>query len=149
ALDLTGNSGITDDGIAHLKVVTELVALSVKYCFQLTSNSIGYLLTLKKITYLNLTGCSKIDQSSVLYLHQLPMLRWLKIINCPKLQATKEELLRLKPNLQVITAQKERPKPDSNTSSQVSSKTTTRKDSAFPKPKPAVKVSPAFNGWIY
>jgi hypothetical protein len=71
-LALSGCSGITDEGIAHLKTLQQLTSLDVSGCRNITDTALGHLSSMP-LENLNITRCYHITDYGIEELKRLPL----------------------------------------------------------------------------
>ena len=64
-LDLMGVGQLTDVGLNHLRVLTQLRHLNLRWCELITDAGLAHLERLTNLRYLNLWNCSRITDAGI------------------------------------------------------------------------------------
>ena len=73
SLDLTGCTGLTDDGMGHIASIPSLIALHLALCKEITPRGVLMLRAIPSLRMVSLQGCAGIDDRAIEELrHSLP-----------------------------------------------------------------------------
>ncbi|SPJ31975.1 BTB/POZ domain-containing protein [Candidatus Protochlamydia amoebophila] len=84
-LHLEACQAITDDGLAHLALLTSLQHLNLYFCVNLTDAGLAHLTPLTALQHLNLSYCWKITDAGLAHLTPLTDLQHLNLSDCENL----------------------------------------------------------------
>lgn len=80
-LDLAENRNITNDGLQHLKSLTQLTGMNLSSC-SITDTGLKHLIELPRLAYLNLSYCNRLSDPSLKYLESNRHLEYIDIQGC-------------------------------------------------------------------
>jgi hypothetical protein len=83
-LDLAENRNITDEGIQHLKKLTQLTELNLSSC-SIHNIAIESLASLPRLQRLNLSYCNRLNDGAIKPLQRLDRLTYLDLLGCLKI----------------------------------------------------------------
>ncbi len=83
-LDLAENRNVTDEGIQHLKKLTQLTELNLSSC-SIHNTAIEALANLSHLRRLNLSYCNRLTDGAIKPLRRLDHLSYLDLLGCLKI----------------------------------------------------------------
>ena len=83
-LNLTENRGISNDGMAAVGKLKQLLYLNIGAC-DINNQGLAFLPALTNLEYLNLSYCNRITEKAAPFVQKLPKLKYLDLQGCIKI----------------------------------------------------------------
>ncbi len=85
-LNISGNRQIDDHGIAQLRSLSNLTSLNLSHT-RITNDGLAHVQHLSNLLYLDLSECDLITNRGLRYIRQLSYLAYLNLMGCPRINA--------------------------------------------------------------